>query len=511
MRYLLDYFKISFFEIKRKKIFFLFFAGIFILSTMRCAEIDPQKNISINTNLAGQPNFAQINYVRKPILTQIVYNEDNDLAVESAIIEEPKENNIHNHSYGDEILSDESFMDSQALAQQKLEQTLRLCQQSQEYWQSGEPDRAIDLLDQAYSLILSTDTDASDYLAQQKEDLRFTISKRIVEIYSSRKIVFDGSRHEIPVNINSQVQNEINLYATGNLRKHFIASYKRSGKYRQMIVDMLKEEDLPQELSWLPLVESGFREKALSKARALGLWQFIPSTGYKFGLNRSRYIDERLDPVKSTQAAIDYLKELHSHFGDWSTVLAAYNCGEKRVLNVIRNQKISHLDNFWDLYAHLPQETARYVPKFLAILHIVKNLEKYGLDNISIESPLKFESLTVTKKIHLKNVAEITGIDRKILEELNPELRQNIIPDKKYTLKIPAGSKQILMANIDQMLRLNPARVDFLKHRVQSGETLYQIARRYRTSVNFIMLANNLNRANYIVTGKTLKIPKKNK
>ena len=99
----------------------------------------------------------------------------------------------------------------------------------------------------------------------------------------------------------------------------------------------------------------------------------------------------------------------------------------------------------------------------------------------------------------------------KILEELNPELRQNIIPDGEYTLKIPAGSKQILMANIDQMLRLNPARVDFLKHQVQSGETLYQIARRYRTSVNFIMLANNLNRANYIVTGKTLKIPKKNK
>ncbi len=191
-------------------------------------------------------------------------------------------------------------------------------------------------------------------------------------------------------------------------------------------------------------------------------------------------------------------------------MLAAYNCGEKRVLKVIRNQKISHLDNFWDLYAHLPQETARYVPKFLAILHIVKNLEKYGLDNISVDSPLKFESLTVTKKIHLKNVAEITGIDRRILEELNSELRQNIIPDGKYTLKIPTGSKQILLSNIDQMLRLNPARVDFLKHRVQSGETLYQIARRYRTSVNFIMLANNLNRANYIVTGNTLKIPQKN-
>jgi membrane-bound lytic murein transglycosylase D len=276
-----------------------------------------------------------------------------------------------------------------------------------------------------------------------------------------------------------------------------------------MIVDMLKEEDLPQELSWLPLIESGFRVKVLSKSRALGLWQFIPSTGYKFGLNRNRYIDERLDPEKSTQAAIAYLKELHSHFGDWSTALAAYNCRESLVLRVIQNQKINYLDNFWDLYEQLPQETLRYVPKFLATLHIVKNMEKYGLDKVIIDSALKSESMTVTKKIHLKNVAKITGIDKNSLEELNPELRQGIVPGGHYTLKIPEGNKQRLLANIDQILRLNPAYVEFIKHRVQSGESLSLIARRYRTSVANIMLANNLHRANYIVTGKTLKIPNK--
>jgi membrane-bound lytic murein transglycosylase D len=190
-------------------------------------------------------------------------------------------------------------------------------------------------------------------------------------------------------------------------------------------------------------------------------------------------------------------------------VLAAYNCGETRVSRVIRNQKINYLDNFWDLYAHLPRETARYVPKFFATLHIVQNLKKYGLDNITIDSPLKFEFLTVTKEIHLKNAAKITGIDGKILEELNPELRQKIVPDGKYTLKIPEGSKQTLLANIDQMLRLNPARVDFTKHRVKSGESLSLIARRYRTSVEYIMLANNLDRANHIVAGNTLQIPQK--
>jgi len=496
MRYLRNYLRINLSEMKTKKMLFFLYGGILILSTIGCVDFDQKKNFATSTIHLGPPNHSQIDY-----------SGNNTLAVEAAVIGEPKENKIYKHFYNDEILSDEGFIDSKKFAQQMMEQALMLCQISQEYWQSGKLDRAIELLDQAYLLILGINTDESEYLIQQKEDLRFTISKRIIEIYASRKIVVNGSQNEIPVNINKQVQFEIDLYTRGNLRNHFIVSYKRSGKYRQMIVDLLKEEDLPQELSWLPLIESGFRVKALSKSRALGLWQFIPSTGYKFGLGRNRYIDERLDPEKSTQAAIDYLKELHSHFGDWSTVLAAYNCGETRVWRLVQNQKINYLDNFWDLYAHLPQETTRYVPKFLATLHIVTNLEKYGLDNITIDSPLKFESLTVTKKIHLKNVAKITGIDKKILEELNPELRQNIVPGGKYRLKIPEGSKLTLLSNIDQILCLNPERVNFINHRVQSGDTLFLIARRYRSSVANIMLANNLHRANYIVTGKTLKIP----
>jgi len=305
------------------------------------------------------------------------------------------------------------------------------------------------------------------------------------------------------------VQHEVDLYTKGELRNHFIASYKRSGKYRQTIVDMLIKEGLPKELSWLPLVESGFMVRAFSKQRALGLWQFIPSTGYKFGLSRNQYIDERLNPEKSTQAAITYLKELHSLFGDWSTALAAYNCGETRVLRVIRNQKINYLDNFWDLYEQLPEETARYVPKFLATLHIVNNLEKYGLEKIIIDSPTKSETFTVTKMNNLCNIAKITGIDKMVLKELNPELRQDVVPGENYVLNIPEGKKKMILANIDQILRLNPAKVDYRKHRVESGETLTIIAHRYRTSVINIMLANNLNRANHIITGEMLKIPYK--
>jgi len=500
MRYLKKFVKINFGEIRTKRIQFFLYGALLILPIMARAQYDQNKFSSTNANLLNHPDFIQLDD-----------NGKNDRAVEAAIVERPKENKLYEHFYNEEIISDERFITSEKFAQQMMEQALALCQISQEYWQRGELGRAIESLDQAYLLVLGINTDESENLIRQKEDMRFMISKRIIEIYASRKIVINGSQNEIPVIINKQVQYEIDLYTKGNIRKHFIDSYKRSGKYRQFIVDMLKEEDLPQELSWLPLVESGFRVKALSKSRALGLWQFIPSTGYKFGLSRNRYIDERLDPEKSTQAAIDYLKELHRHFGDWSTVLAAYNCGETRVLRVIRKQKINYLDSFWDLYAHLPRETARYVPKFLATLHIVKNLEKYGLDKITIDSPLNFESLIVTEMIDLKSVAKITEIDRKSLETLNPELKQNIVPGGKYTLKIPEGNKQILLANIDQILRLNPANVDYLEHRVQSGETLFLIARRYRTSVANIMLANNLHRANHIVTGETLKIPQKRK
>ncbi len=483
---------------KTKKMLFFLYVGVLILFTMGFSDFNPGINFSFNPNLFKQPN-----------LTRVDYNVNNALAIEAAIIANPEDTNIYDQFHNDAILSDERSIDSEEVAQQMMEQAITLCQISQEYWQSGELNKAIELLDQAYLLILGINKDESDYLLQQKEDLRFMISKRIIEIYASRKIVFKGSQNEIPIIINKQVQHEIDIYTKGHLRKHFITWYKRSGKYRQMIVDMLIEEDLPQELSWLPLIESGFKAKALSKARALGLWQFIPSTGYKFGLSRNKYIDERLDPLKSTQAAINYLKELHSHFGDWSTVLAAYNCGETRVLRIIRKQKINYLDNFWDLYEHLPRETARYVPKFIATLHIVNNLEKYGLDKIAIDSPLKSESLMVTKKIDLSNAAKITAIDMKILEELNPELRQNIIPGGKYRLKIPKGSKQALLADIDRIIRLNPARVGFTKHRVQSGETLSLIAHRYHTSVANIMLANNLDGANYIVAGESLKIPQK--
>ena len=393
--------------------------------------------------------------------------------------------------------------------QLRLDEALDLCEVSQEFWQKGELDNALDTLDQAYALILEVNISDQPKLIQQKEDLRYLISRRILEIYASRNIVVNGNHNAIPVVINKYVQAEIDHFTRGGERNFFIESYKRSGRYRPQIVAELRKAGLPTELSWLPLIESGFKVRALSKARALGLWQFIPSTGYKFGLSRDKYIDERLDPDKATQAAIAYMKELHQIFGDWTTVLAAYNCGEGRVLRVIREQNVNYLDNFWDLYERLPYETARYVPRFLATLHILENPERYGLDNVAVDQPHTYEKVTVSKQIHLRNAARAISATEQYLVDLNPELRYKILPPTQYALNVPTGTGQILLTGIDQIPVTSPPTRAFVYHRVRRGESLSIIARKYRTSVRRIMRANNLRSSHYIVAGRLLKIPQR--
>ena len=434
---------------------------------------------------------------------------DADQSLESTTAGEPDQTDLENAT--DEQAKNENGLEDDSNSTQKiqtdLDEALELCELSQTYWQQGELENALEALDRAYALILRVDTTDEPKLIQQKEDLRFMISKRILEIYASRNIVVNGNHNAIPVVVNRHVQAEIDLFTEGSESSFFRDAYRRSGRYRDKIAKAFREAGLPEELSWLPLIESGFKVNALSRSRALGLWQFIPSTGYKFGLHRNKFVDERMDPAKSTQAAIEYLKELHSIFGDWATVLAAYNCGEGRVLMVIRSQNINYLDNFWDLYERLPRETARYVPRFLATLHVLNNLEKYGLDQVSVEPPLEFESIAVDKQVSLENVAKFINIDDQVLKELNPELRYRILPGDNYQLKVPPGSGELLLSQLDQIPVTNLPQPAYVYHRVRHGETLSVIARKYRTSIGRIMRANNLRRSNFIVAGQRLKIP----
>ncbi len=410
---------------------------------------------------------------------------------------------------GDECDTDDESGDSTGVdkeSQSILDEALNFCDLSQTLWQKGELDNALEVLDKAYALIVEIDPQQESKLIQQKDDLRFLISKRILEIYASRNIVVNGDHDEIPMEMNSHIEAEINLF-TGAEKNFFMESYQRSGMYRPYIVQALKEAGLPEELSWLPLIESGFKVKALSGARALGLWQFIPSTGYKFGLKRTMYVDERIDFIKSTHAAIAYLKELHNIFGDWATVLAAYNCGEGRVLRVIRTQNVNYLDNFWDLYQRLPRETARYVPRFFAVLNMIKNTEKYGLDQLPLHPPINFEEVEVNRQAHLKDICKALDVDLAALETLNPELRYQILPPENYALRIPEGLSSDSLANLELVPTCSLPQKSYIWHRVRRGESLGTIARRYKISVRSIMEVNNLRSARYLRSGSRLKIP----
>ena len=390
--------------------------------------------------------------------------------------------------------------------QEILDSALEFCQASYDFWQQGDLPNAIDALDQAYSLILKVNPEDDSEILQQRDDLRYTISKRIIEVYSSRFTVVNGHNKVIPLVINRHVERALVMFR-GKQRKFFLDAYRRSGRYRPAMTRALKEAGLPEELSWLPLIESGFKIRALSRSRALGLWQFIASTGYKFGLKRDRWIDERMDPEKSTIAAIAYLKELHQIFGDWTTALAAYNCGEGTVLRCIRTQRISYLDNFWDLYEKLPRETAFYVPKFLAVLHILNDPEAHGFSLPPVEEEIETEDITIDKQVHLKTVSKHLEVSYRFLKDLNPALRYNYTPNRAYTLKVPKGRGVVLLSKLGDIPVWHPPVSAYVKHRVIKGESLSVIARRYRTSVRAIMAMNGLKSRRFIRAGWKLKIP----
>jgi len=390
--------------------------------------------------------------------------------------------------------------------QKRIDDALYFYQEALEHRSRGEPDKAIQSLDQSYQVICSIKNDTHPEITQQKEDLRLLISKRILEIYASRPHPQIGSSREIPLAMNPHIASEIKRFQTAE-REFFTLSYRFSGKYRPYIVEQMRKAGLPEDLSWLPLIESGFKTKALSKARALGLWQFIASTAYRFDLSRDRWVDERMDPERSTQAAITYLKSLHELFGDWTTVLAAYNCGEGNVLRVIRQQRANYLDDFWDLYSRLPLETARYVPRFLAALHIIKNPEKYGFTDLQPEQPLKYEKVEINRQMRLKDIAKVLQVPGGALEELNPSLRYKATPDYPFTLNLPIDTSGIFLASLEQIPKWKPPKLAYVVHRVRVGETLSEIALKYRVPVYRIVHANHLRSASRIRAGQRLKIP----
>ncbi len=241
---------------------------------------------------------------------------------------------------------------------------------------------------------------------------------------------------------NPAVQSRVAAFQT-HLRGFFDEALSRGAKYVPSMRDILVGEGLPGELAYLPLIESGYRPQAVSPAGAVGPWQFIPETGRRYGLRIDSMVDERRDPIKSTQAASQYLKDLHEMFGDWELSLAAYNTGEYRVARILADKK--DVDDYWDMRdrGYLPSETSAYVPKFLAAVQIARAPEDYGFETPTHHTPEHYETVDVDRQVSLRAAADMCGMSATELAELNPALRQGVSPSG-YSLRVPAGKAEPL-------------------------------------------------------------------
>ena len=400
---------------------------------------------------------------------------------------------------------------------EEVDAIVDLLRLAQAYRDKGDVDNALKALDKAYGILLSDEED-STAVNRQKDDMRLLIARRILEVYTGKRVSAVGRQSAIPLIMNADVEREIRSFQTVE-RNFFERSYERAGYYLPQMIKQFRQAGIPEELAWLPLVESGFQVHALSRARALGPWQFISSTGYKYGLNRDLYIDERMNVEKSTQAAIAYLTDLHGLFGDWLTALAAYNCGEGRVLKVIAHQQIDYLDHFWDLYRQLPNETARYVPRFLATLHIIKNPKKFGMELPEPHAkPIAYETVKTNRTMKLSDIASQMGIPADTLVLLNPELRHQITPDRPYDLKIPQGMGQQYALVADQIRESKPPappererRTKIVKYKVKPGDTAASISKKFGVSSKSLLAANGMKSEGQVTAGKILKVPVKTK
>ncbi|HPW18026.1 MAG TPA: LysM peptidoglycan-binding domain-containing protein [Candidatus Aminicenantes bacterium] len=386
-----------------------------------------------------------------------------------------------------------------------LEDAFAAYEEAQAALEREDMDGALARLDEAYSLLLKISAPTDSPILQEKSDLRILIAQRIQKISAFRTTLASPVNGSIPLVENQWVLREVKSFQTVE-RKAFEEAYRRSGQYMDMILAELRSARLPEQLAWIPLIESAFKPRALSRARALGMWQFIRSTGYRYGLEQDKYVDERMDPVKATRAAIRYMVELHDMFGDWTTAIAAYNCGEAAVQRVIRAQKVDYFDSFWDIFANLPFETARHVPRFIATLLIVGDPAKYGFELAAPDPPLAFETVKVNAAVRLATLSQSLGLDAAVLVGLNPELRHDSTPNYAYDLRVPAGYGDPCLASIASLPQYIPPDVVTDRLTVRPGDTLGAIARRYRTSVDALKRLNGLG-SNLIRVGQVLRVP----
>jgi membrane-bound lytic murein transglycosylase D len=291
----------------------------------------------------------------------------------------------------------------------------------------------------------------------------------------------------LPLVVNDVVLGYIN-YFNGRGRRTIEYGLERAGKYRAMISKILAEEGIPQELIHLAQAESGFLPRAVSSAAAEGMWQFVKFRGNQYGLMQTEYSDDRFDPEKATRAAARHLHDLFNEFHDWYLAIAAYNCGPGAVEKAVERTGYA---SFWELRARhaLPAETTNYVPIILAMTIMAKNAPEFGLDHLSPESPLEYETIETTAPTSLALIGDLIDTPAAELQQINPALLRGIAPPA-FAVRVPKGMAEQVTASLEQI----PAgsRASWRMHRVESGESLSDIARRYNASPKLIASANSL-------------------
>ena len=310
--------------------------------------------------------------------------------------------------------------------------------------------------------------------------------------------------HDLPLTVNDVVVSYLNFFQTPRGRAIVETGLRRKGKYQEMIARVFKEEGVPQDLIYLAQAESAFQPLALSRAGARGIWQFVQWRGNEYGLKRSWWVDERLDPEKATRAAAQHLRDLYGLYGDWYLAMAAYNCGPGNVQKGI--ERTGYAD-FWELYKRnvLPKETKNYVPIILALTLIAKDAPHYGI-SVEPDQPVVSDMVKPGRAIDLRLVAETIDVDVATLRTMNPSLLRMITPDDpEFVLRLPEGTSEKFSAEIADI----PADkwVSWRRHRVEAGETLTSIAKTYRVTPTAIAEANDLEKGAELTPGEKLIIP----
>lgn len=309
---------------------------------------------------------------------------------------------------------------------------------------------------------------------------------------------------DFPLEVNRYVEKYIE-YFTGRGRANMELWLERSGKYFPMMAKIFAEENVPQQLIFLSMPESGLNPNARSWAKAVGMWQFMKYTGKIYDLKVDFYVDERRDPEKATRAAAKYLKDRYYSLNDWYSAIASYNCGEGRVR---RSMKRAGSKNFWKYRRFLPRETRNYVPQYIAVTMIGSNPTHYGFENIRYQRSIPIKTHELHEPIDLNILAKCAGVELSMIKELNPEILQHHTPpdfNGGYKIKVPEVTYDFFVKNLENVP--DDAKLQYVLHTVKSGETLSSISYKYKVKLSQLTKVNNMSTKSRIYPRQKIKIP----